>query len=209
MCVRGLPVRHRPPDHEPERRTSWRSRATMMHALCSPCGTSSAPRACSSSPIPRHTSGQRRPPGWGSQRLCMPLDTFMKLESARRRAYPSASIPDQCEMGRCPQPSCTRHAQPGPIGAHLAIPRVSPTSTPLTWAHVSPLCTPCILAPSLAPSTVMPCTQPPLSASQCAHPSLMPHPHAQVAWRPLFACHAPTHGTEGTQQWGWHVDRDR
>ena len=198
MCVHGLPVRSRPPDHEPECRTSRCSRATVTHALRSPRGTSSAPWVCSSSPTPRHTSGQRRPPRRGSQRLGTPLDTFMKSESACRRAYPSASSPDQCERGRCPQPSCTRHVQPGPIGAHLAIPRISPTSTPLTQAHVSPLCAPRVLAPSLAPSTAVPCVQLPLSASRCAHPSLMPHPHAQVAWRPLFARHAPAHGAEGT-----------
>ena len=56
----------------------------------------------------------------------------------------------------CPWPSCTRHAQPGPLGAHIAIAHVSPASTPLTQAHAPPLCTPHVSAASLAPSAAVP-----------------------------------------------------
>ena len=57
----------------------------------------------------------------------------------------------------CPWPSCTHHAQPGPLGVHIAVARISPASTPLTWAHAPPLCAPRVSAPSLAPSVAVPC----------------------------------------------------
>ena len=46
----------------------------------------------------------------------------------------------------------------------MAVPCISPTSTPLTWARVPPLCAPHVSAPSLAPSAAVPRVPPPLSA---------------------------------------------
>ena len=94
----------------------------------------------------------------------------------------------------CPWPSCTCHMQPGPLGAHIAVTRVSPASTPLTQAHAPPLCAPRVLAPSLAPSAAVPRISAPIVctlASQ-APSAAVPHVSAPVAcaltsWAPSVA----------------------
>ena len=65
----------------------------------------------------------------------------------------------------CPWPSCMHHAQPGPLGVHIAITRVLPASTPLTRAHTPPLCAPRVLAPSLAPSVAVPRVSAPITCA--------------------------------------------
>ena len=65
----------------------------------------------------------------------------------------------------CPWPSCTRHVQPGPLGVHIAVARISPASTPLTRAHAPPLCTPRVSAPSLAPSVAVPRVSAPIACA--------------------------------------------
>ena len=94
----------------------------------------------------------------------------------------------------CPWPLCTRHTQPRPLGAHIAVARVSPTSTPLTRAHAPPLCTPRVLAPSLAPSAAVPRVLAPIACALAsrAPSAAVPHVSAPVvcalaSWAPSAA----------------------
>ena len=118
-----------------------------------------------------------------------------------RPMHAAASTPRPQTTGhhrRCPQPSCMHHMQPGPLGAHIAVTCISPTSTPLTQAHAPPLCAPCVLALSLAPSVSWPRPWPhpwPCPASQ--PPSRVPSPpgpHLQPcpASRPHCMCPHPS-----------------
>ena len=83
----------------------------------------------------------------------------------------------------CLWPSCMRHAQPGPLGAHIAIAHVSPTSTPLTrHPSVPPMSRP---RPWPHPWPC-PVSQPPSRACLPPRPHLQPCP---VSRPPL---HAPS-----------------
>ena len=100
----------------------------------------------------------------------------------------------------CLWPSCTRHAQPGPLRAHIAITRISPVSTPLTRAHAPPLCTPHVLAPivcalaSWAPSAAVPHVSAPVAC-------------ALASWAPSVAmrCDHVTMFTSRSCATGWHT----
>ena len=135
-------------------------------------GTNSGCAACNPYPTPSCALRRRVPPGRHhplhattaalSVPPLLPLCAIAGLTTGR------------CLYVRrrpCPWPSCTRHAQPGPLGVHIAVARVSPTSTPLTRAHAPPLCAPRVSAPSLAPSTAMPHVSAPIA---CALASLAP-----------------------------------
>ena len=114
----------------------------------------------------------------------------------------------------CPWSSCTRHAQPGPLGAHIAVACVSPASTPLTRAHAPPLCTPRVSAPSLAPSAAVPHVLAPIACTLAsrAPSAAVPHVSAPVAcalasWAPSAAVqhdHVTVFASRSCAT-GWHT----
>ena len=81
----------------------------------------------------------------------------------------------------CPWPSCTCHVWPGPLGVHIAIACVSPVSTPLTWVHAPPLCSPRISALSLAPSAAVPHVSAPIACALASQVSSAAMPCVAVS----------------------------
>ena len=97
----------------------------------------------------------------------------------------AASDPGPWTMGchlPCPRPLSMHHTQPGPLRAHIAVAHVLPASTPLTCAHMPPLCAPHVLAPPLAPSAAVPHVLAPIACALAsrAPSAAVPHVSAPV-----------------------------